>query len=437
MNGSWRGYWYATLFDSTGLRTKKHRSQVLGPQNEMTKSEAKKKLAGIIAEQEGDQPDGTITLRFWIETRWLPLKKAAWKKSTAGTNDGIIQNQIIKPLGSTPITGFDKVRLQAHLNDLALTHSYSIVQHTSSFLKSMFEEMVEADLLVKNPARTLKIPKIKPYEEEILGYGDQFFLDGKPYVNADQLRALLSTLEGRNRLIAMLAGLMGLRGGEVLALQWDCWTGSDLVVLRRVYRGEVASVKTRASVAILPVPKIIKEALDKLKASTPRPYGFIFETRKFTPLSRDNFLRRVLDPASYRAKIPFTVDFQILRRSFATLFAGNGASYAEVETMMRHEKSDIHLVYVQGQRDSILKILDKMCDSIASGLPEHVDKPKKKPMSKKAAETIRRMIDQYGLESSEGVAQVRYDFPQEPEKKSPEYHGPDRPYDHSKNHSNL
>ena len=90
--------------------------------------------------------------------------------------------------------------------------------------------------------------------------------------------------------------------------------------------------------------------------------------------------------------------------------------------MMRHSKSDIHLVYVQGQRESILKILDKMCEAIAGGLPEHVKMPKEESVSEKAAQTTKKFADRYGIDASKRLAQIDYTFPEETEKLEPDNH---------------
>jgi integrase len=371
VNGCWRGYWYATTFDSASVQKRIHRSTVLGSQATLTKTEAKRRLAEIIAEQQGVTPDNSVTLGIFIRQKWLPVMKAHWKLSTLGTNLGILENQILKPLGTIPLTDFDKTRLQIHVNQLAETYSYSVVQHTVSFLKSIFEETVEADFLPKNPARSLHIPRITG-QRGAVGYGQQFFLDGKPYLTCEQLRSLLSVLEGRERLLVMLTSLMALRVGEALGLDWSCYTGDDLIVLRRVYRGRLDSTKTPASAATLPVPKIIMEVLDNLKSSlTPREKeGFIFSSSNGTPLNAGNFLRRVLYPSGTLAEIPFTLNWQVLRRTWATLAVNFGASYAEIEAVLRHASGDIHLAYVQAQRERILDLLNRMCEKVAGGLSE-------------------------------------------------------------------
>jgi hypothetical protein len=67
---------------------------------------------------------------------------------------------------------------------------------------------------------------------------------------------------------------------------------------------------------------------------------------------------------------------------------------------MRHSKSDIRLVYVQRQRESILNIPDKMCDAIVDGLREHAEITKEEVVSEKTAQTNKKFVHRYGVDSS-------------------------------------
>ena len=63
----------------------------------------------------------------------------------------------------------------------------------------------------------------------------------------------LGALAVRERLIARLAALVGLRPGEVFALQWRHIDGSAATIRQRVYRGIVDTVKNqRPRVVALP-----------------------------------------------------------------------------------------------------------------------------------------------------------------------------------------
>lgn len=369
---NWRGEFYIQEVSATGEKRRVHKSVVLGQRSKMTKTEAKKKLAEIILAQLPLTPDGSVTLRWFVEQKWLPIKQARWKASTHGTNVGIIENQVLGPLGSIPLSEFDKARLQLHLNNLAKSYSYSVVQHTHSFIRGIFEEALEADLLVKNPARSLDIPRVD--RERVLGIGEQFFLNGKLHLTLDQLRALLAVLRGRDRCIVMLAGLCAMRPGEIFGLDWSAYTGDNLVILHRVYRGKIDSPKTEASMAVLPVPNVVREALDAWKSTrSPKELqGYVFNSRNGTPVHKDNFLRRVLALAGSMAGIPFIVTFQTLRRTWATHAPSFGAGLKEVETVLRHSASLNFTVgtYQQAIRGKVLEVMNGLADAVASDLPE-------------------------------------------------------------------
>jgi integrase len=219
--------------------------------------------------------------------------------------------------------------LQIHLNGLAKRYSYCIAQHTHSFIRSIFEEALESNLLQKNPARSLRIPRVD--QERVLGIGEQFFLNGKPFLTLDQLRSLLTVSRARDRLVVMLGSLCAMRPGEIFGLDCSAYAGDNLFILRRVYRGQIGFPKTEASRAVLPVPNVVREPLGKWKAprAPVEQQGFVFNSRNGTPVHKDNFLRRLLQPAGLMAEIPFPVTFQVLRRTWATLTPEFGAGLKE------------------------------------------------------------------------------------------------------------
>jgi len=73
----------------------------------------------------------------------------------------------------------DKFALQTHLNELAGRYSQDRVKQARSYLKSIFDEAIEQEFLVKDPTRKLKSPKnLRPKDKQILTW--------------DQLRAVLA-----------------------------------------------------------------------------------------------------------------------------------------------------------------------------------------------------------------------------------------------------
>lgn len=116
---NWRGEYYETVFLPDGSQKRIHRSVVLGQRSQISKTEAKQKLDRILARYQGVLPDSSVTLAWFVENKFLPIKLGRWKASTKGTSEGILKKQVSEPLGDTPIREFDRPKLQAHLNRLA------------------------------------------------------------------------------------------------------------------------------------------------------------------------------------------------------------------------------------------------------------------------------------------------------------------------------
>jgi integrase len=352
---------------------------VLGSRSALSKTSAKLKLQEIISRYQGVLPDSTVTLRWFIENKFLPLKIPKWKDSTKGTSLGIIQKQITEPLGDLSVCAFDRALLQGHLNSLAeKDYSHSIIQHTKSFLAQIFDEILEADLIQKSPARRLEIPKLNP--TRIIS-PDNALYTGKPFLSEQQLRFLLAVLESRDRLIVMLGCLCAMRPSEIFALTWDAWRDKAIFIMQRVYRRKFDSPKTPASMATIPVPRVVREALAVWKARCPHsgPNSFIFPGKGGKcPLDQYNFSDRVLKLAGIMAiGTAFPVTFQVLRRSFASLLPAYGGDLKAVETILRHSASKSFTLgtYVQPLMEKILQSMDRLADVVAAGLPEHVSVP--------------------------------------------------------------
>jgi integrase len=372
----WRGEWYETVRNDDGTTRRVHHSAILEAD---TKTKAKQALAAKIAPCQNVRPDAGVSLRSFIESKWLPLKKAKWKESTKLTSEGILQKQIIEPLGDIPLRDLDRSRLQTHLNRLASEgYSHSIVQHTTSFLRQIFDEAEEQAYVVRSPARRLEIPRVHP--ERTLSPDNAAFT-GKPFLSVDQLRKLLSAVEGRDRLIMMLAGLMAMRPGEIFALTWDAWRTDTLFIMSRVYRRKFDTPKTPASMAQLPIPKVVRETLDawKVRCSPESDFAYIFPGKvRGTVLDQYNFSNRTLKPCGTIAVgTGFPVTFQVLRRTWATHAPNYGAGLKEVEVVLRHSASLNFTTgtYIQGIRERVLAAMDAFANAVCTGLPEHAEIP--------------------------------------------------------------
>jgi integrase len=378
---NWRGEFYIQEISASGEKKRAHKSVVLGQRDKITKSEAKRLLYELILKETKNLPPSDVPLRTFIQTVWLPRKAARWKASTYSTNVGILKKQIIEPLGEAPLSTLDRSRLQMHLNGLAQSgYSFSVVQHTNSFLRAIFDEALEQELISKNPARKLELPQIQ--DNRVLGIESevlmpdltvvtekQIFPSGKPFLSLPQLRRLIAALNEPYKLIGMLAALCAMRIGEILALTWDAYDGRDVFIAQRIYRGKIDRPKTKASLAFVPLPDVVKLALEDWKArQIPiTPGDFIF-SKNGRPLSKDGYLRGALHSASEQAGLPFEASWQIFRRTWASHIPAYGADLKTIEVILRHSASQNFSVgtYQQGIRERILESMNRFANDVMS-----------------------------------------------------------------------
>ena len=112
----------------------------------------------------------------------------------------------------------------------------------------------------------------------------------------------------------------GLRIGELLAVRWrdvDFEHGL-LRIEQTVYEGHFDEPKTRCSRRVIPLGPEAVSILERHKREGVHPDALVFSTRRGTPLSRRNLLRRQLAPAAARAGLK-RVNWHWLRHANATL----------------------------------------------------------------------------------------------------------------------
>ncbi len=231
----WYGYFRRTVLDPTANEPKPIITPVvLGLKSEMTKFEAREKLEWEIARltghttEEGIVRNGSVTLRWFVHNRYLPLKEADWKEETAKVKKHLIEADLLAEFGEIRLERFDKLVLQAHLNKLAKTRSKDGVLQCRAYIRSIFAEAVDQDFLPKDPARKLKTPvNLRDTDKTVLTW--------------DQLRAALAELELWNRILLKLDMTNALRPGELFAFRWSSLDEehNKLDIRETIYKGKI------------------------------------------------------------------------------------------------------------------------------------------------------------------------------------------------------
>ena len=99
-------------------------------------------------------------------------------------------------------------------------------------------------------------------------------------------------------MISRLALYVGLRPGEILALQWKDRAGDSLRVERRVYKGKIDSVKNQIPRMVALPSSVVRDFERWTELSFDlRPDAFIFPSEKTGgPGNRDSIWRHRMAP---------------------------------------------------------------------------------------------------------------------------------------------
>jgi integrase len=335
--GRWIGHWYADG---------KRKSQVLGFVNEMTKTEAREEVARIAARERGER---TEQFGPFVENTYFPFYSRKWKKSTDGNNRNRITLHLISAFGDRDMKGVNRDELQDFLDKKATQFSFSVVAHLRWDLKAIFHLAQAEGLVAKNPAALLFIPReAKRPERQVM--------------TLENVRTCFKVLAQRERIIAKLAILAGMRPGEILALTWgDISEHAD--IRQRVYRGVIDTPKTTQSKRKAALSDGIRKELAAWKeaAAEVSDKAYVFPSENMTPLQIENLWRRKFAQPLKKAGLGW-LNFQVMRRTSATLLNGLGVTPKAIADQLGHTLDVSQNVYTQApvlERKKILNRLEK------------------------------------------------------------------------------
>jgi len=306
----------------------------------MTKPAAREALRAEITKQTGQVADGrilkdgSVTFEWFVRNRYFPVRQGDWRPETATEKKAQIEIDLISKFGSDPIESIDKFELQTHVNHLAKTYCQDRVKQARSYLKSIFDEAIEQEFLVKDPTRTLKIPKnLRPKDKQILTW--------------EQLRAVLEAATRRDRILLMLDMTDALRPSELFAFRWKSLDDvNTLSITETIYRRKIRPFgKTPGSMTKVHLPDGLAAELRQWKLEQKQVSPKLVESdAPMFPnadggfLDPANFRYRVLKPLREALELP-KLNFQVLRRTIATRAQKLG-SVKDVQSHLRHSRAD-------------------------------------------------------------------------------------------------
>jgi integrase len=226
------------------------------------------------------------------------------------------------------------VFLQDFLDELATTGlSHSTLLHVSWDLNLIFKMARNDGLLERNPAELLHAPRGKRNEKRVL--------------TLPQATIILAALGLRERLSVKLAGICGMRPGEIAGLQWNNIGETALKVECRIYRGKIDTPKTAQSMRAVALPKSVTADINEWRSTSRNtaPDAWVFPTENGKrPLWINTLWYDHIRPTLKKLGLDWAT-YQVLRRSAVTLLNAHGADGTIVAAQCGHSVDTSTNVY--------------------------------------------------------------------------------------------
>ena len=217
-----------------------------------------------------------------------------------------------------------------------------------TLLISMFKYAGKHGWMHANPAQYVK--KLKTRDSDPRDEVDRVIL------SPEEFQRVLDEADPRWYLIIKMAGLTGLRQGELLGLRWknvDLHKG-QVHVREQFTAARWSTLKSKAARRTVPLAAELVQELREQKLASARkaPDDLVFGTSKGKPHSQSNLTSRGWKPALRRAKVQER-PFHTLRHIYASALIRNNVSMKVVSHLCGHSSIGITMdVYAHLLPDS-------------------------------------------------------------------------------------
>jgi integrase len=251
----------------------------------------------------------------------------------------------VPALGRVKLGDLTPALVRAWYRALQNQRSQSVAAKAYTRLRQILTQAMNDDRILKNPCR-IERGGVEHHSEQ-------------RFASLEELYLLAAEVPKRYRGLVLMAGLAGLRQGELFALRrGDVDLISQTVsVVRKRLRLESGLViedapKTEQGRRMVSIPMPLVRELETHFGHfvAPGSDSYIFTSPDGLPVERSNFRYRVWVPATKRVGVP-GLRFHDLRHTAGTLAARTGATTKELMARLGHASHQAAMVYQHAAAD--------------------------------------------------------------------------------------
>src|SRR5207248_4835336 len=198
----------------------------------------------------------------FIETIYKPVVKPLMATTSFDRTRGVLSNYLLLAFGKCCLRDLTTLTLQTYFSKLTTSTTNQPLSHESrdqirDVLSSALRFAVQHDLLVRNPAESLRIPPDKRGKKR-----------NKPYLTPKQFEQLVELIPEPYASMVYVAIYTGLRVSELAGLHWNDISTNSITIDERFCRGDWGAPKSEASNATIGVNSCVIERIHGLKELT-------------------------------------------------------------------------------------------------------------------------------------------------------------------------
>lgn len=267
-------------------------------------------------------------MNYWFEqcciTKLSPTTYESYRRN--------IDKYIIPQLGNIKLSNLLPLQLQSFYNILSATLSNTSIVYIHRILHSALNQAMKWDLVVRNVADNVEVPKKNKYNATIL--------------NSEQLGKLIEVIKDTYIYIpVMIAISTGMRRGEVLGLTWENidLENATLRVVQAIYPTQnglvVLPPKTKTSIRKISLPPTLVAILKEHKNNCKNDNNYVCtleDGNLVSPSSLNHRFKQILKDNN----LP-SIRFHDLRHSHASLLLSQGVQAKVISERLGHSNINI------------------------------------------------------------------------------------------------
>jgi integrase len=368
--GNW---WYITPWVDKfidGRRIRKKERIKLAPASTNEREVKKMAAERLRPMNQGLQSIGSATLfEDFVMGTYSPIEMPLLAKSTRDRYEGVLKNYVRPAFGALMLRDVGTLVIQRYFAEMAKSPlSHESLDKIRDVLSSVMNSAVRYGLLIKNPVEGVRLPPRKR--------GNRV----KPFIDEETLDRIVTKIREPYATMVYVAAYTGLRPSELIGLKWGD-IGEDFITIDERYcRGDWSAPKSTASNASIPVDELVIERIRRFKdvivevragravrrgpaVRSCGPDDLVFRSvAKGVTMRDNNILVRHIKPAARAVGVGW-VNWQVLRRSFATWHRLSGTDVKDAQALMRHSRASTTLdIYQQNVRASERAAVNKLAE---------------------------------------------------------------------------